>query len=61
MDGRRKDDGSSGINGFGRTRRAFLRCSLDRDIEVVAVNDLADVGALANQLRYDSTYGRLTA
>jgi glyceraldehyde 3-phosphate dehydrogenase len=50
-----------GINGFGRIGRAFLRVALDRDIEVVAVNDIADAETLAHLLRFDSTYGPLTA
>ena len=48
-----------GINGFGRIGRDYLRCVLDRDIEVVAVNDVTAPATLANLLRYDSTYGRL--
>ena len=47
------------INGFGRIGRSFLRIALDRDIEVVAVNDVVDVATCANLLAYDSTYGRL--
>ncbi|WP_436498311.1 type I glyceraldehyde-3-phosphate dehydrogenase [Actinokineospora sp. HUAS TT18] len=48
------------INGFGRMGRAVLRCAFDRveeDIEIVAVNDVADAAMLAHLLRYDSTYG----
>jgi glyceraldehyde 3-phosphate dehydrogenase len=48
-----------GINGFGRVGRTFLRTALERDIEVVAVNDVAPVEVLAHLLAYDSTYGRL--
>jgi len=49
-----------GINGFGRIGRAFTRLALDReDLEVVAVNDLADARTLAHLLEFDSTYGRL--
>jgi glyceraldehyde 3-phosphate dehydrogenase len=49
-----------GINGFGRIGRAFTRLALDRaDLEVVAVNDVADAGTLAHLLAFDSTYGRL--
>ena len=50
-----------GINGFGRVGRAFMRCVLDRDVEVVAVNDLTDARTLAHLLAFDSTYGRLAA
>jgi glyceraldehyde 3-phosphate dehydrogenase len=47
-----------GINGFGRVGRAFTRHAAQRDdIEVVAINDLADARTLAHLLRYDSTYG----
>jgi len=49
-----------GINGFGRIGRAFMRLVLERaDLEVVAVNDIADVATLAHLLAFDSTYGRL--
>jgi Glyceraldehyde 3-phosphate dehydrogenase, NAD binding domain len=49
-----------GINGFGRTGRAFTRLALDRaDLQVVAVNDITDAGTLAHLLAFDSTYGRL--
>jgi glyceraldehyde 3-phosphate dehydrogenase len=49
------------INGFGRIGRNVLRALLGRrsDLEVVAVNDLADAQTLAHLLRYDSTLGRL--
>jgi glyceraldehyde 3-phosphate dehydrogenase len=47
------------INGLGRTGRSFLRSAYARqaDIEVVAVNDLADAATLAYLLRYDSVGG----
>ncbi|TMR06544.1 type I glyceraldehyde-3-phosphate dehydrogenase [Actinomadura soli] len=49
-----------GINGFGRIGRSYLRAVLSRgaDVEVVAVNDLADPATLAHLLAYDSTLGR---
>ena len=47
-----------GINGFGRIGRSFLREADERDVEVVAVNDLTDTATLAHLLKYDSTYGR---
>ncbi len=49
-----------GINGFGRIGRQVLRAILERYpvLEVVAVNDLADVRTNAHLLTYDSTYGR---
>ena len=48
------------INGFGRVGRCFLRSAHTRgaDIEVVAINDVADAGTLAALLRHDSVYGR---
>jgi glyceraldehyde 3-phosphate dehydrogenase len=51
-----------GINGFGRIGRAFVRRSLETDdLDVVAVNDIADARTLAHLLAYDSTYGKLAA
>jgi glyceraldehyde 3-phosphate dehydrogenase len=49
-----------GINGFGRIGRNVLRAvrSSGSDVEIVAVNDLADAAANALLLRYDSTHGR---
>ncbi|NAS25987.1 type I glyceraldehyde-3-phosphate dehydrogenase [Herbidospora sp. NEAU-GS84] len=46
-----------GINGFGRIGRAVLRAGLDRGLDIVAVNDLADPEALAHLLKHDSTHG----
>lgn len=49
------------INGFGRIGRLALRaiCETGRkDIEVVAVNDLADAATNAHLLKYDSVHGR---
>jgi glyceraldehyde 3-phosphate dehydrogenase len=46
-----------GINGFGRIGRNYLRVALDRGIDVVALNDVADPRTLAHLLKYDSTYG----
>ncbi|HVQ74936.1 MAG TPA: type I glyceraldehyde-3-phosphate dehydrogenase [Candidatus Binatia bacterium] len=48
------------VNGFGRIGRVFFRAALTaKDIEVVAVNDLADAKTLAHLLKYDSVHGRL--
>jgi glyceraldehyde 3-phosphate dehydrogenase len=46
------------INGFGRIGRLFLRAAAkqEADIEVVALNDLADSAALAHLLKYDSVH-----
>ncbi|SKA45587.1 erythrose-4-phosphate dehydrogenase [Enterovibrio nigricans] len=50
------------INGFGRIGRSVLRAlyeSHKRDqIEVVAVNELAEPDAMAHLLQYDSSHGR---
>jgi glyceraldehyde 3-phosphate dehydrogenase len=50
-----------GINGFGRIGRQTLKAMLERhpdQLEVVAVNDLADDETNAHLFKYDSTYGR---
>lgn len=49
-----------GINGFGRIGRLSLRTILERhpgDLEVVAVNDLADASTNAHLFKYDTVYG----
>jgi glyceraldehyde 3-phosphate dehydrogenase len=49
------------INGFGRIGRLVLRAAYEsgrKDIEFVAVNDLADVETNARLLKYDTTHGR---
>jgi glyceraldehyde 3-phosphate dehydrogenase len=51
-----------GVNGFGRIGRVFFRTALGaKDIEVVAVNDLADARTLAHLLKHDSVHGALPA
>jgi len=46
------------INGFGRIGRPSFKIILERnDMEVVAINDLADAESLAYVLKYDSAYG----
>ncbi len=46
-----------GINGFGRIGRMFLRAVADdKEIEVVAVNDITDAKTLAYLLKYDSVH-----
>ena len=49
------------INGFGRIGRNVLRAIVEsnrKDIEVVAINDLAPVETNAHLLRFDSVHGR---
>lgn len=47
------------INGLGRIGRATLKIVLDHpELELAAINDIADPEALAYLLRYDSVYGR---
>ena len=48
------------INGFGRIGRQFLKASLERhpEVEIVALNDLADPKMNAHLFKHDSNYGR---
>ncbi|MDO7171862.1 type I glyceraldehyde-3-phosphate dehydrogenase [Mariniflexile sp. AS56] len=47
------------INGFGRIGRRVFRLLQDyKDIQVVAINDLADAKTLSHLLKYDSVHGR---
>lgn len=49
-----------GINGFGRIGRTLFRLLLNHpNIQVVAINDLADAKTLAHLLKYDSIHGVL--
>ena len=51
-----------GVTGFGRIGRVFFRAALRAsDMEVVAVNDLADAKTLAHLLKHDSVHGALDA
>src|SRR5215813_399696 len=51
-----------GINGFGRIGRNIYRAAMgDKDIEIVAVNDITDPQTLAHLLKYDSVLGNLKA
>ncbi len=48
------------INGFGRIGRNLFRLLLDHpDIEVVAINDIADNRTMAHLIKYDSIHGVL--
>lgn len=47
------------INGFGRIGRTLLRVLLQRnEVEIVAINDLADVHTMAHLFKYDSVHGK---
>ena len=51
-----------GINGFGRIGRALFRVLHEREgMEVVAINDIADINSLAHLLKYDSIHRQFTA
>ncbi len=46
------------INGFGRIGRPAFKIALEKEnLEVVAINDLADDKTLAHLLKFDSLYG----
>jgi glyceraldehyde 3-phosphate dehydrogenase len=51
------------INGFGRVGRAAFRAAYERElpIEWAAINDVADIEALAYLLEFDTVYGRFPA
>src|SRR5260370_4391163 len=51
-----------GINGCGRIGRNLYRAAIgDKDIDIVAVNDITDPETLAHLLKYDSVLGNLQA
>ncbi len=47
------------VNGFGRIGRMTVRAALreDRDVEVVAVNDVADPDRMAHLFKHDTVHG----
>ena len=50
-----------GINGFGRIGRQVykaIRERYDREIDVVAVNDIGRINIMTHLLKYDTNYGR---
>lgn len=50
------------INGFGRIgRRVFRLLNENPNIQVVAINDLADAKTLSHLLKYDSIHGKFNA
>lgn len=53
-----------GINGFGRIGRLVMRALIESgrtDIEIIAINDLANIKTNAHLLQYDSVHGPLNA
>ncbi|MFH0926289.1 MAG: type I glyceraldehyde-3-phosphate dehydrogenase [bacterium] len=51
-----------GINGFGRIGRLVYRAAYkDKNIQIVAINDLTDPKTIAHLLKYDSVHGALDA
>ncbi|MFC3414621.1 type I glyceraldehyde-3-phosphate dehydrogenase [Algoriphagus hitonicola] len=49
------------INGFGRIGRYTTKLILEHpELELVAINDLADNHAIAHLLKYDSIHGRMS-
>src|SRR5256885_7173059 len=48
------------INGFGRIGRQFLKALIERhpEVEIVALNDLADPKMNAHLFKHDSNYGK---
>jgi D-erythrose 4-phosphate dehydrogenase len=50
------------INGYGRIGRSVLRAFFERnysaDIDIVAINELAEPEAMVHLTKYDSTHGR---
>ncbi|WP_281177238.1 type I glyceraldehyde-3-phosphate dehydrogenase [Moraxella oblonga] len=54
------------INGFGRIGRMLVRAYLAnhdyfKDLEIIAINDIAEAQTLLHLLKFDSTHGRLQA
>ena len=48
-----------GINGLGRIGKMLTKILLqDDDIELVAVNDIADINTQAHLFKYDSIHGK---
>jgi glyceraldehyde 3-phosphate dehydrogenase len=47
------------INGFGRIGRlVFKALQNDRDVDIVAINDITDTKTLAHLLKYDTVHGK---
>ena len=55
---------SVGINGFGRIGRLVLRAALEsnnKNIKVVAINDIGAINQNAHLFKYDSIHGNIKA
>ena len=55
---------TAAINGFGRIGRLVMRALIESgrdDVEIIAINDLADIKTNAHLLQYDSVHGPLNA
>lgn len=51
-----------GINGFGRIGRLVLRAAMDKDVDVVAINDpFIDIKYMVYMFKHDSTHGQYKA
>ena len=52
------------INGYGRIGRCVLRALYEsahkQDMDIVAINELADIETIAHLTKYDSTHGRFS-
>jgi len=47
------------INGFGRIGRLVFRQLIeDKDLKIVAINDLTNTKTLAHLLKYDTAHGK---
>ncbi len=47
------------INGAGRIGRAFLKLAIEnKNLNIVAINDLADIENIAYLMKYDTAYGQ---
>ena len=48
------------INGFGRIGRLVFRQLIeDKDLKIVAINDLTDTKTLAHLLKYDTAHWKI--
>ncbi len=53
-----------GINGLGRIGKGIISAWISRNfegLEIVAVNDMIEIGAMTHLLKYDSVHGRIKA